>query len=160
MNPDDSTVPVSARPSVCWESTLDPDPHKEVVGFVATYRELVTLVKQTYFEYLHVGWGCFLSGCNAPSWDLQIQSRLGKMAAFLPEQEYNRIIDEAFAEFGRQVDPTLWDIYLHGDEFDQRAVCVVMNEAHDRKRPLGMKALVNLIRKLATRERGNSGTLT
>jgi hypothetical protein len=94
MNPDDPTVSVSAQHSVSRESTLDPDPDKEVVGFVAPHSELVILVKQTYLEYRDVGWGGFLTGCTAFDLDLQILSRLGKMAALLPEEVYKRIIDE------------------------------------------------------------------
>ncbi len=160
MNSDDSTVSVSAQPGVCRESPLDPDLDKEPVGFVATYSELIILVKQTYLEYLDVGWGGFLTGCTAWDLDLKILSRLGKMAALLPEEVYNRMIAETFAEFGKQVDSTLWDVYLHEDGIDQMAVWIATDTNQNRKRRLGMKAFLSLVRKLAKRERGKSGTST
>jgi len=97
----------------------------EIPDFVPTRDELLQLVKYWSEVKLNEDWFYFCYGQFDYS-SIQLKNlaecRIGKIARLLGEEEVVKVIDEVHAEFGKQRDHKLWDIFLNGDERQRKAV--------------------------------------
>jgi len=97
----------------------------EVSGFVPTRHELIQLVEYWERKALEIEWFWFVSG-QVGSSDTRQQAfarcRINRIWDLLEKEEIQQAIDRVYAEVGKDVDPRLWDVFLHGDEAQRRAV--------------------------------------
>jgi hypothetical protein len=97
----------------------------EVSGFVPTRHELVQLVQYWERIALDAEWWWFIEGTVGSS-DMRRQAfarrRINRIWDLIGREEAEQAIDEARAEFAKDIEPKLWDIFLHGDEAQRRAV--------------------------------------
>jgi len=112
----------------------------EVPEFIPTRHELLQLVKYWKRKDLFYKWGSFVSSTDGYI-DYLIADfasrRIAQIAKLLGEEEVKRAIEEAREEFSRRLDPRRWDIFLHGDKEQWRAVQEEMlqelQEQHERR---------------------------
>jgi hypothetical protein len=154
MNSASVIAPLSASNSLTPRDHLDSD--EKMVGFVAMRWELTVLVKEWYSYYLEVDWTYFTCGCASPASKQRILDRLDELSVCLGKEECRRITKEAFVEFGKSVDPALWNIFLHGSEYERNAVQIVLDRAAHYKIPLGKRELLRRIRKITNRLRAEA----
>jgi len=92
---------------------------------VPTRDELLQLVKYWSEVKLNEDWFYFCYrqiDCSSIRLKDFARCRIGKIARLLGEEEVVKVIDEVYAEFGKQKDHKLWDIFLNGDEKQWEAV--------------------------------------
>jgi hypothetical protein len=97
----------------------------EVSGFVPTRHELIQLVEYWERKALETEFWWFLYG-QVGSSETRLRAfarrRVNRIWDLLGEEEVQQAIDRVYAEVGKDVDPKLWDVFLHGDEAQRRAV--------------------------------------
>jgi len=89
----------------------------ETPDFVPTRGELLQLVKYWSEVKLNDDWSYFCyPQTGSDSWGPFAACRIGKIARLLGDAEVVKVIDEVYAEFGKQQDQRYWNIFLNGDE--------------------------------------------
>jgi hypothetical protein len=97
----------------------------EVSGFVPTRFELIQLAEYWERYALEIEWFWFITGVVSSAETGQTafaRSRVNRIWDLIGKEEVQQAIDRAYAEFGKDQEPRLWDIFLHGDEAARRAV--------------------------------------
>jgi hypothetical protein len=97
----------------------------EVSGFVPTRHELLQLVEYWERVALETAWWWFTTG-QVGSSEMRRRTfarcRVNRIWDLLGEEEVGQTIDRVHAEFGKAEDPRLWNIFLHGDDAQWKAV--------------------------------------
>ncbi len=98
----------------------------EVSGFVPTRHELLQLVEYWERVVLKIGfWQWFITGVVGSS-DRRLREfalcRIDRIWNLLGKEEVKPAIDRVYAKFEKDVDPRLWNIFLHGDDAQWKAV--------------------------------------
>jgi len=95
----------------------------EVPEFIPTRYDLLQLVEYWEKKYLSHQWNDFKTGWFEPDWEANLNSgRTARIAELLGEEEVKRVIDQVWEKFSRGCDARTWDIFLHGDEEQWKAV--------------------------------------
>ena len=97
----------------------------EVSGFVPTRHELIQLVQYWERIALKEEWFCFIYGQTGTDITRRIafaRRRIDRIWDLIGKEEVQQAIDAARAEFAKDIEPKLWDVFLHGDEGQWRAV--------------------------------------
>lgn len=98
---------------------------EEVPGFLPNRHELVQLVKYWAREVLitELGW---LETGQAGGRETRIRAfaldRVSQIRDLIGNEEVEQAIDMVYAELKKNTDPQFWDIFLHGNKAQRRAV--------------------------------------
>lgn len=97
----------------------------EVSGFVPSRHELIQLAEYWERIALKEEWWWFLTGQTGGDISRLItfaRRRIDRIWNLLGKEEVKPAIDRVYAEFEKENDPRLWDIFLHGDDAQWEAV--------------------------------------
>lgn len=105
---------------------------EEVEGFLPTRHELSQLAK--YWAKVAIDieyfWFCYQqTGSTEMRRGPFARRRVARIAHLLGEEVVNRAREEAYAEYGKDQDPRVWNIFLNGPDEERRA----LREELDRK---------------------------
>jgi hypothetical protein len=105
---------------------------QEVQEFLPTRHELLQLVKywarvDVDIEYFY--FCCQQSGSTEMRRSTFARRRLARIADLLGDEAVDQAIEEAFADYGKDQDPRVWNIFLNGTEEERKA----LREELDRK---------------------------
>lgn len=99
---------------------------KPVPAFVPIRHDLVLLGKHYQRTILDADYYYYLTGTSA---ELQTQAvllasrRLGRIRQKLGAKEMKKLRKEVYADYAKIQDKHCWNIFLHGNEQEQREVC-------------------------------------
>jgi hypothetical protein len=98
---------------------------EELAGFFPTRHELLVLTKYWYRRQLADRWFFFQFGSTG-STEMRVETfawnRIHRVAEILGDDEARRAIADVDLEFSNEVDPEMWNIFLHGDAAQRAAV--------------------------------------
>ena len=128
---------------------------RELPGFVPTLEELVQIVKYHIQDFLEMHWGAFVT--SEPFSEVEVEDaiwcRLDKVRRVMSEDDFRRTVEVSCIQFGLEVDANLWEIFLHGDEAQRRAVAHWMKINRDSKVRFDWGELAGRIRKTGSTQR-------
>jgi len=92
--------------------------------FVPTRYELIQLAKYWATIVIDLRFDYFLyTGTGSSEWRLDAfaSRRVGRIGEILGQDEINKVIDQAYEEYGKERDPRAWSIFLNGTTQEQEA---------------------------------------
>jgi len=96
----------------------------EMPEFVATRYELIQLAKYWATIVIDLRFDYFLDGATGSS-EYRLSAfanrRVARIVEILGEEEINKVIDQAYEEYGKEPDPTAWSIFLNGTQEEKEA---------------------------------------
>ncbi len=113
----------------------------EIPDFVPTRHELLQLVnfwvKETlgyefYETFLFAQYCSSGSRLSAYAWH-----RINRIGELLGEERAEKAVEEAYAEFGKDKNPRDWEIFMHGDDADWKALQDEIQREHFQSREKG-----------------------
>jgi hypothetical protein len=97
----------------------------EMPGVVATKHELVQLVKYWASIRIDIRFGWFANQCVG-STETRLESfsgrRIARIAEVLGDDETSAAVEQAYAEYAKDIDPRTWDVFLNGTPEEQSAL--------------------------------------
>src|SRR5689334_651065 len=90
-------------------------------SFIVSKEEIVELVKYHIKEDIDLHYWYFLTGCTSGSGSrraFQSNKRIEEILDLniLTQGETQKAFNEAYEEYGRGIDPKVWNVYLHGPD--------------------------------------------
>jgi len=112
----------------------------EIPDFVPTRHELLQLlnfwVKKAldyeYFAFLYAQTGSTEIRLIPYAW-----RRINRIGDLLGEESAKKAVEEAYVEFGKDKNPRDWEIFMHGDDADRKALQDEIQREHFRSREKG-----------------------
>ena len=95
---------------------------EEIRVFISTRNELIQLVKYWAKVKIDLNYFMFLYQQTGSDWRRETsfaEFRIGHIAKIIGNDEVDKAVEEAYAEFGERQDKRYWDIYLNGTEEQQ-----------------------------------------
>jgi len=92
--------------------------------FLPTRYELIQLAKYWATIALDLSFDYFLytqTGSSEWRLDAFARRRVGRIGEILGQDEINKVIDQAYEEYGKEQDPRAWSIFLNGTPEEQEA---------------------------------------
>src|SRR5271166_366008 len=89
----------------------------EMPEFVPTLYELIQLAKYWATIVIDLRFDYFLyTGTGSSEWRLDAfaNRRVGRIGKILGQDEINKVIDQAYKQYGKEQDPRAWSIFLNG----------------------------------------------
>lgn len=97
----------------------------EMPGFVVTKHELVQLVKYWASTRIDIRFDWFVDQCVGSS-ETRLESfagrRIARIAEVLGEDETSAAVQQAYAEYAKNIDPRIWKVFLNGTPAEQRGL--------------------------------------
>ena len=96
----------------------------EMPEFVPTLYELIQLAKYWATIVIDLRFDYFLyTGTGSSEWRLDAfaNRRVGRIGKILGQDEINKVIDQAYKQYGKEQDPRAWSIFLNGTPEEQEA---------------------------------------
>lgn len=96
----------------------------EMPEFVPTRYELIQLAKYWVTIALDLRFDYFLyTSTGSSEWRLDAfaSRRVGRIVEILGQDEINKVIDQAYEEYGKEQDPRAWSIFLNGTPEEKEA---------------------------------------
>lgn len=96
----------------------------EMPEFVPTRYELIQLAKYWTTIVIDLRFDYFLyTQTGSSEWRLDAFAwrRVGRIGEILGQDEINKVIDQAYEEYGKKQDPRAWSIFLTGTPEEQQA---------------------------------------
>jgi hypothetical protein len=96
----------------------------EMPEFVPTRYELIQLAKYWATIVIDLRFDYFLytqTGSSEWRLDAFARRRVGRIGKILGQDEINKVIDQAYEEYGKEQDPRAWSIFLNGTLEEQQA---------------------------------------
>ncbi len=99
--------------------------YEDIPDFVPIKRELLQLVNfwvkkdldRAFFEFMYATYAGSTLSFSAYAW-----SRINRIGELLGEESVKKAVEEAYAEFGKDKNPRDWEIFMHGDDADRKAL--------------------------------------
>ena len=97
----------------------------EIPGFVATKHELIQLLKYWAGIRIDIRFDWFTSQCVGSS-ETRLESfsgrRIARIAEVLGNDETSAAVQQAYAEYAKNIDPRIWEVFLNGTPEEQNAL--------------------------------------
>ncbi|MGB8030344.1 MAG: hypothetical protein WCF30_11850 [Terracidiphilus sp.] len=97
----------------------------EMPGVVATKHELVQLVKYWASIRIDIRFDWFANQCVGSS-ESRLESfsgrRIARIAEVLGNDETSGAVQQAYAEYAKNIDPRIWNVFLNGTPEEQSAL--------------------------------------
>jgi hypothetical protein len=97
----------------------------EMPGFVATKHELIQLAKYWASIRIDIQFDWFAHQCVGSS-ETRLESfsgrRISRIAECLGKDETNAAVENAHAEYAKNIDPRIWNVFLNGTPEEQSAL--------------------------------------
>lgn len=97
----------------------------EIPGFVATKHELIQLLKYWASIRIDIRFDWFTSKCVGSS-ETRLESfsgrRIARIAEVLGNDETSAAVQQAYAEYAKNIDPRIWEVFLNGTPEEQNAL--------------------------------------
>lgn len=96
----------------------------EMPEFVPTRYELIQLAKYWATIVIDLRFDYFLyttTGSSEWRLDAFARRRVGRIGEILGQDEINKVIDQAYEEYGKEQDPRAWSIFLNGTPEEKEA---------------------------------------
>ena len=104
--------------SIGFVDSIHGEDGSEVPDFAPTKHELTQLVKYWARRHTEIEFPCRamgISGSSEMRESAYASARINRIEKLLGEEEVRRAVDEAEAEFARDVDASDWDAFCRGD---------------------------------------------
>jgi hypothetical protein len=96
----------------------------EMPDFAPTRYELIQLAKYWATIVIDLRFDYFLytqTGSSEWRLDAFANRRVGRIGEILGQDEFNKVIDQAYEEYGKKQDPRAWSVFLNGTPEEQQA---------------------------------------
>ena len=96
----------------------------EMPDFAPTRYELIQLAKYWATIVIDLRFDYFLytqTGSSEWRLDAFANRRVGRIGEILGQDEFNKVIDQAYEEYGKKQDPRAWSVFLNGTPEEKEA---------------------------------------